>query len=82
LKENITLEKGAKQDFCPNTCFDLIPGNSYSFSAEIKKYATQFRYRSLLNVPTNRDVDATDAKIITITYINQINMVKTWNKMI
>jgi hypothetical protein len=36
-KENISLDKGAKQYFHPETCFDLIPGISDAFSAEIKK---------------------------------------------
>ncbi len=27
-KEYISLDKSAKQDFNPETCFDLIPGNS------------------------------------------------------
>jgi hypothetical protein len=31
-KEYISLDKGAKQDFCPETCFDLIPGNNDAFS--------------------------------------------------
>ncbi len=78
-KEYIALNKGAKQNFCPETGFDLIPGNNNSFSAEIEKYGTQFEYRSLLNVPTNHGVVATDANII--TYKNQTNMVNTWNKM-
>ncbi len=36
-KVYISLGKGPKQDFHPETCFDLIPGNSDAFSAEIKK---------------------------------------------
>jgi hypothetical protein len=36
-KEHIALDKGAKQDFCPKTHLDIIPGNSDAFSAEIKK---------------------------------------------
>jgi hypothetical protein len=35
-KEYIALDKEAKQDFCPETRFDIIPGNSDIFSAEIK----------------------------------------------
>ena len=78
-KEYISLDKGAKQDFCPETCFDIISGNSYILSAEIKKCVTQFGYGALLNVPSEHDVDATDPN--TITYKNHINMIKTWNKM-
>jgi hypothetical protein len=33
----------------------------------------------LLNVPSDRDVDAADVNII--TYKQPINMIKTWNKM-
>ncbi len=40
-KEYISLNKGAKQDFHPETCYDIIPGNSDVFSAEIKKYDAQ-----------------------------------------
>jgi hypothetical protein len=36
-KEYISLDKGAKQDFRPETHFDIIPGNSDLFSAEIEK---------------------------------------------
>jgi hypothetical protein len=36
-KVYISLGKGPKQDFHPETCFDLVPGNSDAFSAEIKK---------------------------------------------
>jgi hypothetical protein len=78
-KEYIALDKGAKQDFFPETHFDIIRGISDAFSAEIKKYSTQFGYRSLLNVPPDRDVDAADANVI--TYKQPINMIKTWNKM-
>ena len=78
-KECISLDKGAKQDFRLETCFELIPGNSDLFSAEIEKCSTQFGYGALLNVPSERDVDATDPNII--TYRNHINMLKTWNKI-
>ena len=78
-KEYISLDKGAKQDFRPETRFDILPGNSDLFCAEIKKCATQFGYGALLNVPTGRDVDPSDSNII--TYKDQINMTKTWNKM-
>ena len=79
LKEYISLDKGAKQDFRPETRFDIIPGNSDLFSAEIKKYSTQFGYGALLNVPSEPDVDATDPNII--TYRNHVNIIKTWNKI-
>ena len=79
LKEYISLDKWAKQGVRPETCYNFIPGNSDIFSAEIKKYAAQFRYGSLLNVPSDRNVDALDAN--TITYKNHIHMIKTWNKI-
>jgi hypothetical protein len=79
LKEYISLDKGAKQDFRPETCFDLIPGNSDPFSNEAEKCSGQFGYGSLLNVPTNRDVDATDANLL--TYKDPINIIDTWNKI-
>jgi hypothetical protein len=78
-KEYISLDKGAKQDFHPKICFDIIPGNSNLFSAEIKKCVTQFGYGSLLNVPSDHNIDATDPNLI--TYKSHINMIKTWNKM-
>jgi hypothetical protein len=78
-KEYISLDKGAKQDFHPETRFDIIPGNSDLFSAEIEECATQFGYGALLNIPTGRDVDATETNII--TYKDHVNMTKTWNKM-
>ena len=59
-KEYISLDKGAKQDFRPETRFDILPGNSDLFCAEIEKCATQFGYGALLNVPTGRDVDPSD----------------------
>ena len=78
-KEYISLDKGAKQDFRPETRFDIIPGNSDLFSAEIEKYSTQFGYGALLNVPSECNVDATDPNII--TYRNHVNMIKTWKKI-
>jgi hypothetical protein len=47
--------------------------------AEKEKYSTQFDYGALLNVPTNCDVDPTDANAI--TYKNPVNMTETWNKI-
>ena len=78
-KEYISLDKGAKQDFRPETRFDIIPGNSDLFSTEIEKCATQFGYGALLNVPSGCDIDATDPNII--TYKDHVNMIKTWNKI-
>ncbi len=76
-KECISLDKAAKQDFKPETHFDLIPGNSDPFSAEIEKYSMQFGFGALLIIPTNRNVDPTDANAI--TYKNSVNMTETWN---
>ncbi len=78
-KEYISLNKAVKQYFKPETHFDLIPGNSNPFLAEIEKYSTQFGYGALLNVLTNCDIDPTDANAI--TYKNPINMTETWNKI-
>ncbi len=78
LKEYISLDKGAKQDFRPKTRFDLIPGNSDHFSNEIKKCSRQFGYGSLLNVPTNHEVNATDANVF--RYKDPINNLDTWNQ--
>ncbi len=39
----------------------------------------QFGYGALLNVPTNQNVDPTDANAI--TYKNPVNMTETWNKI-
>jgi len=78
-KEYISLDKVAKQDFRPETRFDIIPGNSDLFCADVGKCAAQFGYGALLNVPTGRDVDATDPN--TITYKDHVNMIMTRNKM-
>ena len=78
-KEYISLDKVAKQDFRPETRFDIIPGNSNLFSAEIEKCSTQFGYGALLNVLSKCNVGATDPN--TFTYKNHVNMIKTWNKM-
>jgi hypothetical protein len=47
--------------------------------AEIEKYSTQFSYGAILNIPTDRDIDPTDANAI--TYKNPVNMTETWNKI-
>ena len=78
-KEYIPLDKGAKQDFRPETRFDIIPGNSNLFSAAINKCAALFGYGALLNVPSDRTADTTDSN--TIAYNNHIHMIKTWNKI-
>ncbi len=78
-EEYNSLDKGAKQDFCPETCFDLIPGNSDAFSAKIERDSKQFGYGSLLNVPTNQNVDTSDAN--KITYSGHVNIINTWNKI-
>ena len=64
-KEYISLDKGAKQDFFPETWCDIIPENSDIFSAEIQKYAAQFGYGSLLNVLPDREIDTSNANTIT-----------------
>ncbi len=38
LKEFISLDKAAKQDFHLETCYDLLPGNANSFAANLKKF--------------------------------------------
>jgi hypothetical protein len=78
-KEYISLNKAAKQDFRPETSYDIIPGNSDVFSAKIQKYAAQFGYGSLLNIPSDHNVNASDAN--TITYKNHVHMIRTWNKI-
>ena len=73
-KEYISLNKRAKQDFRPETRFDINPGNSDLFSAEIKKCVALFGYGALLNVPSNCTVDNSNSNII--TYSNHINIIK------
>jgi hypothetical protein len=79
LKEYISLDEGTKQDFRPKMHFELIPGNSNPFSSEVKICSRLFGYGSLLNVPTNHNVDATDTNAI--TYKDHINIIDTWNKI-
>jgi hypothetical protein len=78
-KECVFLDKGVKEDFHLETCFDLIPGNSDAFSAEIKKFSKHFGYGYLLNDPTNQNVDTSDANAI--TYQDHVNIINTWNKI-
>jgi hypothetical protein len=79
LKELIALDKSSKQDFHPDTHFDLIPGNADAFAAEIEKYAKQFGYSFLLNVPTARQVDTNNANLF--AYSNLNHMLETWNRV-
>jgi hypothetical protein len=79
LKEFIVLDKLTKQDFCPYTHFDLLPGNADAFAAEIEKYAEQFGDSFLLNVPTTCQVDAPNANLF--AYSNSNHMLKTWNRV-
>jgi hypothetical protein len=79
LKECISLDKGTKQDFHPETHFDLIPGKSDAFSEKIERYSKKFGYGSLLNAPTNQNVDTSDAN--KITYSSHVNIINTWNKI-
>ena len=72
LKEFISLNKAAKQNFHLETCYDLLPGNAHSFAANLEKFSKQFGYGFLLNIPTTRQTDATDAT--TFVYSNQILM--------
>jgi hypothetical protein len=69
----------AKQDFRPDTHFKLLPGNADAFAAEIEKYAKQFDYSYLLNVPTTRQVNATNANLF--AYSNSNHKVETWNRV-
>ena len=78
-KEFISLDKAAKQDIRPETRYDLLPGNADSFAADLEKYSKQFGYGFLLNIPTMRQVDATDANVL--IYSNQIHMLETWNRV-
>ena len=78
-KEFISLDKAAKQDIRPETRYDLLPGNADSFAADLEKYSKQFGYGFLLNIPTMRQIDATDANVL--IYSNQIHMLETWNQV-
>jgi hypothetical protein len=79
LKEFISLEQAAKQDFHLETHYDLLPGIADSFAANLKKFLKQFGYGFLLNITTTRQTDTTDAN--TFVYSNQIHMLKTWNRV-
>ena len=79
LKEFISLDKAAKQDFRPRTCYNLLPGNADSFAVDLKKYAKHYGYSFLLNVPSTRAVNATNANAF--VYSDQIHMLETWNQV-
>ncbi len=79
MKKFIALDKSAKRDFCPDTHFDLLPENVDAFAAEIEKCAKQIGYSFLLNVPTTRQVEATNANLF--AYSNPNHMLDTWNRV-
>jgi hypothetical protein len=79
LKEFIALNKSAKQDFHPDTRFNLLSENSDAFVAAAEKYAKQFGYSFLLNVLTACQVDATNANLF--TYLASNHMLETWNRV-
>jgi hypothetical protein len=79
LKEFISLDKAAKQDFHPEICYDLLPSNVNSCAANLKKFSKQFGYRFLLNIATTCQTDASNSN--TFVYSNQIHMLKTWNRV-
>jgi hypothetical protein len=56
----------------------LIPGNSDAFSANIERCSKQFGYGSLFNIPTNQNVDTSDAN--KTPYSGHVNIINTWNK--
>jgi hypothetical protein len=78
-KEFISLDKAAKQDFKPKTRYDLLPGNADSFAADLEKYAKHYGYGFLLNVPSTRTVDPTNANAF--TYSDEVHMLETWNQV-
>jgi hypothetical protein len=78
-KEFIALDKSAKQDFNPDKRFDLLPENADAFAVEDEKYAKQYGYSFLLDVPTVRNVDATNANLPTYSASN--HMLETWNRL-
>ncbi len=78
-KEFIALDKSAKQDFNPDKRFDLLPENADAFAAEVEKYAKQYGFSFLLDVPTVCDVDATNAHLFTYSASN--HMLETWNRL-
>jgi hypothetical protein len=53
--------------------------NAYAFAAEVEKYAKQYGNSFLLDVPTVRDVNATNANLFTYSASN--HMLETWNRL-
>ncbi len=78
-KEFISLDKAAKQDFRPGTCYDLLPGNADSFALDLKKYAKHYGYSFLLNILSMHAVDATNANAF--VYSDQVHMLETRNQV-
>jgi hypothetical protein len=76
---SLDIDKAEKQDFYPETCYNLLPGNANSFAANGKKFSKQFGYGFLFNIPTTCQTDATDAN--NFVYSNQIHMLGTWNRV-
>jgi hypothetical protein len=79
LKEVIVFNKLAKQDFSPETHFDLLHGNADAFAIEIEKYAKQFGYSFLPNDPSRHQVNATNANLF--VYSNSNHKLETWNRV-
>jgi hypothetical protein len=79
LKEFISLDKAAKQDFKSKNRYDLLPRNADSFAADLEKYAKHFGYGFLLNVPSTRTDDPDAAN--TFIYSNAEHMLETWNQV-
>jgi hypothetical protein len=50
-----------------------------AFAADIEKYAKQFSYSFLLNVPTAHQVDTNNANLF--AYSNSNHMLETWNRV-
>jgi hypothetical protein len=78
-KEFISLDKAAKQDFKPETRYNLLPGNADSFAANLEKYAKHFGYGFLLNIPLTRAFDPANTNAF--VYSDQVCMLKTWNQV-
>ncbi len=79
LKEFISLDKTAKQDFRPGTHYNLLPSNADSFALDLEKYAKHYGYSFLLNIRSMRTVDATNANAF--VYSDQVHMLETWNQV-
>ncbi len=79
MKEFISLDKAAKQDFRPGTRYNLLPGNADSFAVDLEKYAKHYGYSFLLNIPSTHAVDATNVN--SFVYSDQVHMLETWNQV-